>query len=123
MLSDATLSIARRLALNLHTGVSLRYRGADCEFWALHNREPEFIGATVHACTSDLDGGRIFGITTAKLEADDRLGTVFGRCVVAGRKVDAVSQDLSAGKEYKVAMHGWRAELCVDTLIRQWFDP
>ncbi len=65
--------------LNLHTGVSPRYRGADCEFWPWHEQELNFLGATVHSCTSDLDGGAIFGIATAKLEANDGLGAVFGR--------------------------------------------
>src|SRR5260370_26033895 len=78
IVSGATLSIAGELALNLHTGLSPRYRGADCEFWPLHEREINFLGATVHTCTSDVDGGAIFGTATATLEADDRLGAVFG---------------------------------------------
>lgn len=98
--SDATLSIARQLALNLHTGISPRYRGADCEFWPLHQKEPGFIGATVHTCTSDLDGGAIFGTASAKLEADDGLGAVFGRCVVTGSALyRRVVHDLITGRE------------------------
>jgi hypothetical protein len=132
IVSDATLSIARQLALNLHTGMSPRYRGADCEFWPIHNKEPNYVGATVHRCTSDLDGGAIYGVVPASLHADDRLGAVFGRSVVVGsalyrrivddfiegRAIQPVSQDLAMGKEYKVAMRGWRAELRVASLIR-----
>jgi methionyl-tRNA formyltransferase len=131
--SDATLSIAGRLALNLHTGVSPRYRGADCEFWPLHERELNFLGATVHTCTSDLDGGPILETASAKLEAEDGIGAVFGRCVVVGsasyrrvvydltttREIKAIPQDLSTGREYRVAMRGWRAELHVARLIRR----
>ena len=132
IVSEATLSIASQLALNLHTGISPRYRGADCEFWPLHEREPNFVGATVHICTSDLDGGAVFGTATARLGAEDGIGAVFGRCVVAGsalykrvvdnlittREINSFPQDLSAGKEYKVAMRGWRAEFKVARLIR-----
>ena len=133
LVSDATLATAKQIALNLHTGISPRYRGADCEFWPLHNRELQFIGATVHACTPEVDGGGIYGTVRATLESQDRLGAVFGRCVVAGsalykrvtddfangRDVKTMPQDLSSGKEYKVAMRGWRAELRVARLLRQ----
>ena len=129
--SDATLATARQIALNLHTGISPRYRGADCEFWPLHEREPHWVGATVHTCTSNLDGGAIFGTATASLTADDGLGAVFGRCVVVGaalykqvvqdiiigRATNGTTQDLSAGREYRVAMRGWIAELRVAWLI------
>ena len=131
IVSDPTLAIASQIALNLHTGISPRYRGADCEFWPLHQRELKCLGATVHTCTAELDGGAIFGTVEAKLEADDRVGAVFGRCVVVGSKlykevVDnfAVSsvikpapQDLSTGKEYRVSMRGWLAESRVAWLI------
>ena len=126
IVSDATLSIAP-VALNLHTGISPRYRGADCDFWPLHERELDWIGATVHTCTSDIDGGSIYRTGSAILEPDDGIGAVFGRCVVTGsalykavvqdlvshRDVKAIPQDLSAGREYRVAMRGWLAELRV----------
>lgn len=131
VVTDATLSIARQIALNLHTGISPRYRGADCEFWPLHEQELDFIGATVHACTATLDGGAIFGTARAKLEAEDGIGAVFGRCVVAGsalykrvvddliasREIKSLAQDLTMGREYKVTMRGWRAEARVAKLI------
>jgi len=133
IVSNATLSIAKQHALNLHTGLSPRYRGADCDFWPLYNKELNFIGATVHECTPDLDGGAIFGTTAARLEANDGLGAVFGRCVAAGsvlykrvvedlisgREVKTIRQDLGSGKEYKVAMRNLQAELYVDFLIRR----
>ena len=37
VVSDATLAIAP-VVLNLHTGMSPRYRGADCDFWPLYER-------------------------------------------------------------------------------------
>jgi folate-dependent phosphoribosylglycinamide formyltransferase PurN len=99
----------------------------------LHEREPEWLGATVHICTSDLDGGGIFGTVKATLEAEDSVGAVFGRCIVAGsalyksvvhdlitaREIVAIPQDISAGREYRVAMRGWLAEFRVLWLIRR----
>ena len=79
-----------------------------------------------------MDGGGIYGTVRATLASQDRSGAVFGRCVVAGsalykrvtddfangREVKTVPQDLSSGKEYKVAMRGWRAELRVARVLR-----
>jgi methionyl-tRNA formyltransferase len=117
------LSLARKIALNMHTGVSPYYRGADCAFWPLHNRELHMLGATVHECTKEVDGGRIFGITRAQLSAADGLFCVLARCVVAGADLyaakvreltehglDGVTQDFSIGTEYKAHMRGLRAE-------------
>lgn len=133
VVSDATLKIAKDVALNLHTGISPRYRGADCYFWPIHNNEPNWIGATVHACTADLDGGAIYGTIPTQIEAGDGLGEIFGRCVavgsnlyksivedlVSGKEVSARVQNLSVGQEYKVAMRGWAAELRVSKILRR----
>jgi methionyl-tRNA formyltransferase len=133
IVSEPTLSIANYLALNLHTGISPRYRGADCEFWPLHERELHWIGATVHCCTADVDGGAILGTASAELQPQDRLGGIFGRCVIAGsalykrviqdlligQELRTIPQDLSVGRQYKVAMRGWRAELRVAWALRR----
>ena len=60
IVGKAVLSKAKRIALNMHTGISPYYRGCDCAFWPLYNREWDMVGATVHECTQDVDGGRIF---------------------------------------------------------------
>jgi len=124
--SHATLSIAP-IALNLHTGMSPHYRGADCEFWPVHEGKLNWIGATVHRCTSDVDGGAIYRTEAAMLEPDDGVGAVFGRCIVTGsrlyrtvvqdlvsmQEVKTLPQDLSDGREYKSEMRGWFAEIRV----------
>ena len=35
-------------AVNIHMGVSPYYRGSSCNFWALYDHKPEFVGSTVH---------------------------------------------------------------------------
>jgi methionyl-tRNA formyltransferase len=131
IVSDSTLSICP-IALNLHTGISPRYRGADCYFWPLYEGEPDFVGATVHQCTSDVDGGDIYRVAQAELRSGDGLGAIFGRSVLTGsslyrsvvqdfiskRDVNVISQDLSEGQEYKAAMRGWLAEFRVMRFIR-----
>jgi len=48
LIRDPLLSRGRLGIINLHGGLSPKYRGVDCTFWALYNGEPEQIGCTVH---------------------------------------------------------------------------
>lgn len=126
------LSLARNVALNLHTGISPYYRGADCAFWPLHNNELHMLGSTIHECTMQLDGGRIFATGQAVLQADDDLYSAFARClmvgadlyvnvvqsVIAGR-LQGSAQDLSVGREYKAVMRNVRADLKVRYQIKR----
>ena len=123
IVGQKVLSLPRRIALNMHTGVSPYYRGGDCTFWPVHNEELDMLGATVHECTSKVDGGRIFGTTRITLQKDDGLFSIFARCVAAGADLYARAvqqmlasepagtvQDLHVGREYKAHMRGVRAE-------------
>lgn len=125
------LAQAKRLTLNMHTGLSPYYRGASCVFWPLHNQDLENLGVTVHECTAQVDAGKIFAVANVRPERSDGLHTVFARAVVVGaglyahvaKKVidgqpEGIPQDLSLGREYKVAMRGLKAELYTRKLIR-----
>jgi methionyl-tRNA formyltransferase len=132
LVNDATLGIARQVALNLHTGISPRYRGADCYFWPIYEGEPEWVGATVHVCSAAVDGGAIYDTARASLDPKDGIGAVFGRSVAVGAELyrrvvhdlshgqanDPVPQDVTLGKEYRVADRGWSAEVRVWRLLR-----
>lgn len=133
IVSGAVLSLARVAALNLHTGLSPHYRGADCAFWPLYDGRPDLVGATVHECTARVDGGRVFGRATAMLEEDDDVESVFVRCVLGGAELYAhvvttlpwqrlaevgQVQDLEAGTEYRGADRGLRAELTTRRHLR-----
>lgn len=126
-----TLAAARTVALNMHTGLSPRYRGADCAFWPLFDRDPAALGATVHVCTTAVDGGAVYATDRAQLKPDDGVGAVFARCVQVGaelyRKVvddldvgvaAPVTQDLDAGVEYRAAMRTLVAEIAVMRAVR-----
>jgi hypothetical protein len=84
LISSRILSQARRISLNMHTGIS-PYRGADCAFWPLYNEELSMVGATVHECTKDIDGGKIFGTARAQLHPDDDVFFCF-RSIGDGRR-------------------------------------
>ena len=123
LVSSRVLSLAKVVALNMHTGISPYYRGADCAFWPLYNGELEMVGATVHECTRDVDGGRIFGTARAQLQPGDDVFSVFARSVMAGAdlyvakvtdliagKLEGITQNLSLGREYRAYERNVAAE-------------
>jgi methionyl-tRNA formyltransferase len=131
VVKERILSLARNVALNLHTGISPYYRGADCTLWPLYNNELQMLGATIHKCTMQLDGGFIFATGRARLHEDDDLDSVFARCVMVGAdlyvkvvkdvlagKLEGNPQDLSIGREYKGVMWNVRADLKIRRQIR-----
>jgi len=129
--SAETLRTASKLVLNLHTGISPRYRGAHCAFWPLYNGEVDKIGATIHICTEHIDGGAILAQSAAVLQEDDSVHTIFARTVATGASLyeEAIRQgaagyrgepqDLSLGREYRSAMRGIMAELRARQRIRE----
>jgi len=44
-------------AINIHMGISPYYRGSSCNFWALYDKNPEYVGATIHLLSQGLDSG------------------------------------------------------------------
>ena len=66
---------------NLHGGLSPRYRGADCTFWALYNGEPDHVGCTLHRIDAGIDTGNLVAhICPEVIEGDNEL-TLFWRAV------------------------------------------
>ena len=52
-------TLVDRRAINVHMGLSPYYRGTACNFWALYDERPAFVGATVHLLSRGLDNGPI----------------------------------------------------------------
>lgn len=125
------IETADKLALNLHTGISPRYRGASSVFWALHNEEPEWVGSTVHILDSGVDSGDILGIARPRISADDDVASLFAKCVKVGAKlyvdrilaalegpVERKPQDLEKGRQYTFSDRTVAAERRVRRLLR-----
>ena len=51
--------LLERDAMNIHMGLSPYYRGSSCNFWALYDRNPSYVGATIHMLDRGLDSGEI----------------------------------------------------------------
>jgi hypothetical protein len=89
------------------------------------------LGAAVHECVKEVDGGRIFGTAGVQLEPADDIYKVFARCISAGadlyvekvremaeHDLQGTVQDLSIGTEYKAHQKGSLAEWKVRRAIR-----
>jgi hypothetical protein len=107
---------------NLHGGLSPRYRGADCTFWALYNGEPDQVGCTLHRIDAGIDTGNLIAhICPEVREGDDEL-TLFWRAVQDSADVYAEllrrlerAEELGEpqrekGRLYQVKQRGWREE-------------
>ncbi len=116
------LSKGRLGIFNLHGGLSPRYRGADCTFWALYNGELDQIGCTLHRIDAGIDTGELIAHICPEIrEGDDEL-TLFWRAVRDG--ADAYAELLERlergerlgqpqpgkGRLYQVRQRGWREE-------------
>ncbi len=51
--------LVKQKTINIHAGVSPYYRGTDCNFWALYDENPIFVGTTIHLLSRGLDSGPI----------------------------------------------------------------
>lgn len=107
---------------NLHGGLSPRYRGADCTFWALYNGEPDQVGCTLHRIDSGIDTGMLIAhVCPGVGERDDEL-TLFWRAIRDSATVyvellerlergERLGQaQTEKGRLYQVKQRGWRTE-------------
>ncbi len=49
--------LVEKEAFNIHMGLSPYYRGSSCNFWALYDENPAYVGATIHMLSKGLDSG------------------------------------------------------------------
>jgi folate-dependent phosphoribosylglycinamide formyltransferase PurN len=61
--------------VNMHAGITLRYRGVHGGYWALAEQHPEWVGTTVHLVDPGVDTGGILAQSTFQVLADDTIAT------------------------------------------------
>jgi folate-dependent phosphoribosylglycinamide formyltransferase PurN len=132
ILAPTIWSVPRLFTLNVHYGIAPRYRGTATLFWALYRRDYDYVGATLHHVTSDLDGGPIVGHAWPRLERGDDESQIFAATarsatdlvveylerVRAGRAPAAVSQR-GGERPYRRADRRMRHDLWFE-LTRPW---
>lgn len=76
LLPDSLRQSLPDMTLNLHLGISPRYRGAAALFWPFYMLEPNWAGFTIHKLTKEPDRGEIMVRKGAKLHRGQRLHDV-----------------------------------------------
>jgi folate-dependent phosphoribosylglycinamide formyltransferase PurN len=61
--------------VNMHAGITLRYRGVHGGYWALAERHPDWVGTTVHLVDPGIDTGGILAQATFEVSAEDTIAT------------------------------------------------
>ena len=61
--------------VNMHAGITLRYRGVHGGYWALAERHPEWVGTTVHLVDPGIDTGGILAQRVFDVTAEDTIAT------------------------------------------------
>ena len=91
MIREPLLSQISPKAVNLHAGWAPQYRGSHCNFWALHDGQPEYVGMTIQTLDRDVDAGAIWQQVGTQPGADPILYAM--RAVKAG--FDVLAQFLA----------------------------
>lgn len=78
------LAIPKYGVLNLHGGLSQFYRGLFTTDWAIHNREPECVGATVHFVSEGVDDGDVVYQGRPHIEEGDHPNSLYEKVVRLG---------------------------------------
>lgn len=82
--------LVSKRAINIHMGMSPYYRGSSTNFWAMYDRRPEMVGATVHLLSRGLDSGGILYHVRPRPEAVDPF--VFGMLAVDAAQKSLVNR-------------------------------
>jgi folate-dependent phosphoribosylglycinamide formyltransferase PurN len=82
LIKDPLFSALPEEKINLHLGLSPRYRGAATLFWPFYFLEPTYAGTTFHYIVSEPDAGEIIHQTTPELEHGDGIHDVACKAVI-----------------------------------------
>ena len=63
--------LIEKSALNIHMGLSPYYRGSSCNFWAMYDLLPNYVGATIHYLSKGLDSGPMIFHSVPEFENED----------------------------------------------------
>ncbi len=99
VISPEIIAIPAAGMINLHSGLSPYYRGTWSYGWPIVNREPEYIGATVHYVDPGIDSGDIIYQTRPVFDDGDDLNAIFLKVISEGIELvlDAIGEIIGKG--------------------------
>lgn len=103
MIKEPLFSSLPKLKINMHLGLSPRYRGSATLFWPFYFLEPQWAGSTFHIISEEPDAGDIIHQTVPTLERGDTIHDV--GCKVVARsalEVKEIIDLLDSGKTLRL---------------------
>jgi len=88
MIREPLFSFLPKISINLHLGLSPRYRGSATLFWPFYFLEPNWAGSTFHLITNEPDAGDIIHQSIPTLEEGDSIHEV--ACKVVAQSAEDV---------------------------------
>lgn len=82
MIKEPLMSALPKDTINLHLGLSPRYRGAATLFWPFYFLEPNWAGTTFHYIVDTPDGGDIIHQVVPDLKETDKIHDVACKAVI-----------------------------------------
>ena len=93
-------------AINLHTGLLPAYRGADSEFWALYQKEPDQVGVTILHMDAGLDSGDILLTQKQGIEpGDDYISLHKKNLTLGAEKIVETIRLMEKGQAKKISQN------------------
>jgi hypothetical protein len=89
LIKDPLLSVLPKHSINLHGGLSPRYRGTATMFWPFYFLEPNHVGTTFHYIVSEPDAGNVIHQSTPTLDYGDKIHDVACKTILESAK-DAI---------------------------------
>ena len=83
MIRDPLFSILPKNSINLHLGLSPRYRGSATLFWPFYFLEPNYAGATFYYIINEPDAGEIIHQITPELEFGNGIHDIACKTVIS----------------------------------------
>ena len=114
--------IARRVLalapafINIHVGITPRYRGVHGGFWAVYEGRPDLAGTTIHTVDAGVDTGAIIAQTPITIEPDDTYRTLPVKQYLAS--LDTMAEAVQAALEGKLTTYSRD-----DLDSQQWYSP
>lgn len=95
IISEEVLNCTDAKFINLHAGITPKYRGSHGAYWALYNNDAENAGVTVHFVDSGIDTGSIIYQSVIPVTSDDNFVTypTLQTCVGVEDEIKAI-QDI-----------------------------
>lgn len=115
IISKKVLALAP-LFINIHVGITPRYRGVHGGFWAVYEGRPDLAGTTIHRVDPGVDTGAIIAQVPITVTADDTYRTLPIKQYLAA--LDAMGAAVRDGLDGKLSTYTRD-----DLESQQWYSP